>query len=355
MTGMRMMALVLAVHLIVPNLFSSVAAQPVLTSADLPQGGTTYQRTTAAPPLFPADFEASGENLTWDFSDLMGTVDNENEYFNMGSASLTTQFIFSSADHFTAFELPELGFENPLPISGATTYHEFGTSDYRIIGLGITTDIFDLPVIYDDEEELLPLPLVFGASLDGSSAFSIDLPEILYYETDQDISVEVDAWGTLLLPGATYECLRVRRDFSALDSVNVAAAGIGLSVPREGTVFEWYAAGEGMPVLSIQVIADLPAIWQYKPQSSNPNGIAEQSDNPLRVHPVPAAPGCPLSLSFPMDGQHRVCVRNAQGILVEDNLIRFEHGSGTMQTSAWPAGLYFVSVDGAQPARFLLR
>jgi len=333
---------------------SEAAAQPTLTSADLPQGGQTYVRTTAVPPLFPEGLETSGDNLTWDFSDLVGTTDTETEYFPISAASLTTQFIFSSADHFTAFELPELGFENPLPFSGATTYHEFG-STYRIIGLGITTDIFDLPVIYDDEEELLPLPLTYGATLEGSSAFSIDLPELLFYETEQDISVEVDAWGTLLLPGASFECLRVRRDFAALDSVNVAAAGIGLSVPREGTVYEWYAAGEGMPVLSVQVLADLPAIWQFKPSESTPNGVTEKTASELGIHPNPCAPQATVIFSADVHGTHDVTVHDTEGKKVLSTRLEFADGRAAMDTGAWTKGLYIATLDNGQQVRFMIR
>ena len=90
---------------------SALVAQPVLTSSDLPQGGQTYLRATAVPPLFSEGLEDSGAGLTWDYSDLISTGDQETEYFPMSEAGFTTQFIFSSADHFTAFELPDLGLE----------------------------------------------------------------------------------------------------------------------------------------------------------------------------------------------------------------------------------------------------
>ena len=122
------------------------SAQPIIGTGDLPQGGETYIRANAVPAVFSDIVEDGGVDLTWDFSDLIATGDLENEYFPMSAANITTQFVFSSADHFTAFELPEIGLDNPLPISGATTYLQFGSSAYKVIGLGITTDIFDLPV-----------------------------------------------------------------------------------------------------------------------------------------------------------------------------------------------------------------
>ena len=71
-----------------------MVAQPVLTSSDLPQGGQTYLRATAIPPLLTDGFEDSGAGLTWDFSGLISSGDQETEYFPMSEAGFTTQFIF---------------------------------------------------------------------------------------------------------------------------------------------------------------------------------------------------------------------------------------------------------------------
>ena len=115
---------------------------------------------------------------------------------------------FSGADHFTAFNLPDFGDDFTLPISGATVYNDFGSDAYRTVGIGITTDLFDLPVIYDDEEEILPLPLSYGATLSGTQAFEVELPGILFYATEGETNIEVDGWGTLLLPGGSHGCFR---------------------------------------------------------------------------------------------------------------------------------------------------
>lgn len=334
---------------------SAALAQPVLTSSDLPQGGQTYLRATAIPPLLTDGFEDSGAGLTWDFSGLISSGDQETEYFPMSEAGFTTQFIFSSADHFTAFELPDLGLETGLPISGATTYQEFGGSAYKTIGLGITTDFIDLPVIYEDEEELLPLPLTYGATLSGSSAFTVELPELLYYSTVQTAEIEVDAWGTLLLPGASFECLRVKRTFDAQDSVNVPAADLGFSLPREGTVYEWYAAGEGMPVLSVQVLAGIPGIWQFKPEASEPSGISEAAAVTVAVAPNPAAVGSPVALHHGSRTPVSVRVLDAAGRVVFEGTLESQMGVSLLPSEAWTPGAYSASVEGLVPVRFILR
>ena len=333
----------------------TVLAQPVLTASDLPQGGQTYLRATAVPPLFSDGLEDSGAGLTWDFSDLASTGDQETEYFPMSEAGFTTQFIFSSADHFTAFELPDLGLETGIPISGATVYQEFGGSAYKTIGLGITTDFIDLPVIYEDEEELLPLPLTFGATLEGSSAFEVELPELLYYSTSQTAEIEVDAWGTLLLPSGSYECLRVKRSFVAQDSVNVPAADLGFSLPREGTVYEWYAAGEGMPVLSVQVLVGVPGIWQFKPEAAGPSGLSEPTVFAVQATPNPAAVGTRIALQHGVNAPVSVRVHDAAGRLVFSGILETNNGTTFLPSESWETGAYSAAVEGQLPVRFILR
>jgi hypothetical protein len=352
MTNERFFLLVSA--WIAAGMTTATWAQPVLTGSDLPQGGQTYLRANAIPPVF-ADLDANGEALTWDFSNLVSTGETSTEYLPISSASITTQIVFGSADHFTAFDFPELGLEEALPISGATTYLEIGGSSYRVIGLGLTTDIFDLPVIYEDEEELLPLPLTFGASLEGSSALTIDLPELLYYDTEQTSLIEVDAWGTLLLPGNAYECLRVKRTYSALDSVNVALADIGFSLPREGTVYEWYAAGEGMPVLSVQSIAGIPAVWQYKPTDSDPTTVAEASRRDALPLLNPATVGHAIALSTPHEGPVHWCVTDAQGRPVFDGILNSAASRTVFPSQNWPAGAYSLRSEDYAPVRIIIQ
>ncbi len=316
-----------------------VHSQPTIGTADLPQGGTVYLRANAVPPFNADDINNDGENVTWNFSDLVGTGDVETEYFPMGSASFTTQLIFSSADHFTAFDLPDLGADLPIPISGATVYREFGGNAYKTVGIGLTTDFIDLPVPFDDEEELLPLPLVYGAEMQETSAFVLDVEGLFFYATEQDMDIEVDAWGTLLLPGGEFDCLRVKRTFSALDTINVAAADIGFTLPREGTVYEWYAAGEGMPVLSVQTFIDIPAVWQYKPGETD--AVTETAPVDWKLGPSPLQQGAPLHC--PGLAGRELLVADAMG----RTLFRGQPsptGAGAMlDTKDWTSGLIVVT------------
>ena len=130
--------------------------------------------------------------------------------------------------------------------------------------------------------------------MEETSAFTLDVEGVFFYATEQDMDIEVDAWGTLFLPGGECDCLRVKRTFSALDTINVAAADIGFTLPREGTVYEWYAPGEGMPVLSVQTFIDIPAIWQYKPGETD--AVTESAPVDWKLGPSPLQLGGPSTV-----------------------------------------------------------
>ena len=327
-------------------------AQPTIGTADLPQGGTVYLRANAVPPFNADDIDNNGEDVTWNFSDLISTSDQETEYFSMGSASFTTQLVFSSADHFTAFDLPDLGADLPIPISGATVYREFGGGAYKTVGIGLTTDFIDLPVPFDDEEELLPLPLVYGAEMEETSAFTLDVEGVFFYATEQDMDIEVDAWGTLLLPGGEFDCLRVKRTFSALDTINVAAADIGFTLPREGTVYEWYAPGEGMPVLSVQTFIDIPAIWQYKPGETD--AVAESAPVDWKLGPSPLQLGAPLHC--PGLAGRDLLVTDVMGRTLFRGQPAVTGTLATLDTKGWTNGIVVVTdLDSGRSARVVIR
>ena len=345
------MRLVLILAALIPGL--TLLSQPTIGMADLPQGGTVYLRANALPPFNGDDVTLAGEDVQWDFSGLTAEGDIETEYFPMSEASLTTQFIFSDADHFTAFDLPDFGEEFALPISGATVYREFAGDAYRTIGLGLTTDLFDLTVSYDDEEELLPMPMTYGAFVAGSSAFEIDLEGILYYATEQIMDIEVDAWGTLVLPDGEFNCLRVKRTFAALDSVNLAAAKLGFAIPREGTVYEWYAPGEGMPVLSVQTFVDIPAVWQFKPSETD-QVDALISPVEWQLGPSPLRSGD--RLGCPGLAGRELRVTDAIGRMLFEGQPDGIGSAAGLSTAGWEAGTVLVTdVVTGRSARVVIR
>ncbi|MDG2425005.1 MAG: T9SS type A sorting domain-containing protein [Flavobacteriales bacterium] len=313
-------------------------AQISLNSADLPQGGMTYNRANANPSL--EDFSITGANMAWDFGNLQSIGDTETAYHAMSDASFTIAFVFSNADHYTSFDLPEFeGFE--IPISGATIISEYSSSAYSTVGIGISIESLDLPVAYNDADATLPLPLTFGASLNDDSELALDIPSQIYFASNLNRDVTVDGWGTLTLPGGTFEVLRVKTIISGTDSLNFPAQEIGFSIPDNRVIYAWYAAGEGLPVLSITEIADAPIIISFK-EGSPTVGLAQMSNTPKNlqvVGPIPARDFVQLS------GVHAgqlIDVVDATGRLSAQLTVGSD---GQVNISGMPSGTYVLSAS----------
>ena len=141
----------------------------------------------------------------------------------------------------------------------------------------------------------------------------------------------------------------------AQDSVNVPAAGLGFSLPREGTVYEWYAAGEGMPVLSVQVLVGVPGIWQFKPEAAGPSGLSEPTVFAVQATPNPAAVGTRIALQHGGNAPVSVRVHDAAGRLVFSAILETNNGTTFLPSESWETGAYSAAVEGQLPVRFILR
>ena len=114
---------------------------------------------------------------------------------------------------------------------------------------------FDLPVTYDDIDEIIPLPLEYGETLSSTAVFQLDLTGIFTYGLSQSREVEVDD-GTLILPSGSYEVLRTRTELTATDDIFIEQLGEPFSIDREQATYQW-CAGMGF-LLEITEIFDCP-------------------------------------------------------------------------------------------------
>ena len=110
-----------------------------------------------------------------------------------------------------------------------------------------------------------------------------------------------------------------------------------------------------MPVLSVQEIIGIPAVWQFKPGedvSDIPN--AADTEAAFQVTPNPAALGGYVKLSCAEDGLRVFEVQDAAGQCVFKGEIEVHQGQALLPAATWTAGAYTVSTPGQQSVRFIL-
>jgi len=295
------------------------SGQITVNEGDLPQGGTSY--TFQNLPIDPLmDLTSSGPGWIWDFSEELPTDSEVVDVFNITDASFTTALLFNSpwdpthqADHFYTFlNLPDLGDTGlPVDIQNVQGYHQVSNGLYTQVGLGLTVSGFEIPVLFEDVDEVHPVPLTAYATHSSTAAYTVDVPQTFTYVVDQTRDALVDGYGTLVLPdGTSHEVLRLKSTVLSDDSVYVSALGQGFAFQRETVVYSWVSDG-GMPWMEVMTTLGVPTMARY--QGTNPytepvdttetNRVGPACDAPsLRVHPNPVRAGDRVRLARQGEG-----------------------------------------------------
>ena len=266
----------IAICLFALSSWATIFAQITITSSDLPQADVTYPIYTAAITDVSLG-DIIGADMTWDASDLISIGEAPITPVNINDASFSAAFVFNSpfnsayqSDFFLPTEFPDLGID--IPLDGFNNFYQSNGDVYAIAGLGLSAAGFDLPVAYDDIDEILPLPLEYGAEMTSTASFNLDLTGILTYGLVQERQVVVDGWGTLILPSGSYEVLRTRTDLAATDDVFIEELGEPFTLEREQVTYQWWAEGMGFPLLEITEILGLPLVASFQ-DLSEPNAV----------------------------------------------------------------------------------
>ena len=278
-----------------------LSAQIAVSADDLPQGGTNHTFQNLEPEaLF--DYASSGPGWIWDFSYLGVTDSTEVVVEDIGEASFGAQFVFNGfdpsyqADHFYSFlAIPDLGDLGDLPVNieEVMGYHQIDNGLYTQVGLGLSVSGFEIPVAFEDVDEVHPVPLTATSMLLSTASYAGEVPATFSYLVIQTRDSEVDGYGTLLLPdGSSHEVLRLRTTVMSEDSIYVAALDQGLAFERETVTYLWLGDG-GMPWMEVSTTLGIPTVTRYQGSAPtggvNPDGVwvVNQGSDPLTLYPNP--------------------------------------------------------------------
>lgn len=339
--------------------------QITVNEGDLPQGGSDYVFQNLTPDLL-LDVASSGPGWIWDFSSLEPVDSAVVEVKDIDEASFTSQLVFNSffdpsyeSDHFYTFlNLPDLGDLGgdvggglPIELEEVVGYHQFAGGTYNQVGLGLSVSGFELPVPFDDIDEVHPVPLTVDASLESTASYVVEVPETFTYAVDQTRVSEVDGYGTLLLPdGTSHEVLRLRSTVTSDDSVYIALAGEGFAFERETVTYTWLGDG-GMPWMEVSTTLGVPTVVRYQgaapaePDTGGTDGVSTLT----QIHPLfpnPAHSGQTITLGSDVQamwsvwsatGSKQMCIR---GML--------------LSTEGWAPGIYLIQNEATGVTRRLV-
>lgn len=319
-----------------------LSAQVSITQEDLPALDSVYALTNAN-LLTDYDFEETGADFTWDFSDLESFNEAEQAYIPVGDAPFTYQVFFNNPfdeDYLADFALNTEGFSaGPVEFSNFYQFIQKDESAYEIVGQGATVNDLPVPAQTDPIDVVYDLPLDFGNAHSSYSEWQIEIPTLGYYRLQQNRTYEVDGWGEVTTPTGSYNALRVRMNLEMTDSVYVDFIQQGLTFDREMVQYLWLAEEEGIPVLSVSVNFDQVSSITYKIDEldEDPVGIAVKTADAMRVYPTVTSGMVNVS---GLSSDARLRLLDGNGKLAQEL-----PNQSTFNLSDHPVGMYFVEIQ----------
>lgn len=340
-------------------LIFSIQAQITITSSDLPQADSTYTLQESTPnPLF--DYAATGEDYTWDYSDLETNGEVIVEYGDVGNAPASAQFMFNNAFLYPDYlclsygpgEMPDfsqMGVDLPLEVGEMLNYYQTDDS-YNIAGISVNMQGMDIPVQYEDIDEIFSLPLNYSDELSSTSAYALEVPGVLTYSSAGDRTTVVDGWGTIQLPNdEEYEVLRVTSTRDMSDSFELTGQ-TAIPFTYSTTTHQWLASSTGTPVLEVSSMFGAAYRVRYlgtTPEvedTSDTEGITGLSPEPLKLFPNPVNSGDVVNLGLNGNSNWEVIDTNGK--------IQLTGVGNKVRTDALESGIFFVICreSGNEPA-----
>ena len=341
-----------------------LSAQITVTNATFPVTGDTLRAATDLTPS-GIDITAAGGPYDWDFTSL-----------NVGTQ---TEAIFKDASEGSVFDdLPSATHVALDDNFGGETYFRITADEVQLlaangndpIGFGISALFrFDPPIVQRRAPMTFPQNNMTESNLSIGLAWS-DLPPILTDSlplpiTPDSIRVRivnnrndfVDAYGTLAIPGGSYEVLREKRTtftetlveakvpiFGWQDVTDILAAnfdGLGMDTTY---MYEYYSNTEKEPIAVVTVDVDDNATSV----TFKDNGILSADDEILapiptvEILPNPVSSSANFAFNNFKKGNYFLNIYGAYGHLISQKKINIPDGHVELiDLSRLPSANYF--------------
>lgn len=325
-----------------------LSAQISVDQSDMPETGDTIRQSLTV-NLGSFDFEETGEDHTWDFSDFSHISQSVDTFVAVNETPFLYQILF----FFTAnlakkqFELDQFeGFQ----ITDSYQFFKNSSSSYKEVGVGVTLNGIPLPTLYDDPDVIYKFPLTSGSVDSSMSNYDFDIPFLGYYGGWKKRVNTVDGWGTLKTPFGTFETIRLKSEVIQFDSLYIDSLGFGLPIYREFTEYKWLGKDMGLPLCTVTDNGLLQSVSYIDSlRSSDYTGIKTvATEVPFTVFPNPAGDHINVSLTIPMGENYRIQLVTMNGALIFSHEGAFKGDILTLDLSSYNLlpGTYLVLFTG---------
>lgn len=324
-------------------------AQPAIDSTHMPAPYDTISRTVVT-NLSAINYTNSDSNYFWDYSALEGSNASGDTFVTVLSTEIAYIAIFNNPfdkEHkATVVDNQASGPSLPgLTISNVFNFYKAAYSYYGQVGFGAEINGITMPVKYDHADKIYNYPFVFGQSDTSLSQYGIDIPNLGYNAQRKQRINLVDGWGTLVLPGDTFNVYRIKSVVETFDSIYIDSIGYGFGFNSTVTEYKWISDECKLPVFQVskrQGMGGNAQAWFLDHRDFS--GIREVAASPqFVITPNPA--NDQLSIAYPTEGFTRWEIMDMTGRRVLQGALSPER---TVHVADLHPGLYLLRIIGEQ-------
>jgi hypothetical protein len=320
-----------------------VRGQIVVTNSNIaPVGSTIVLANDSLPDssIVPGD---AGANKIWDFSAL-------HEFYY--------DTLLSVAPAGTPFcdSFPDANYVLESINSSDTLFGYFIKNDDAMTSLGYAGAFSDtgsaMVISLVPYETVMDFPIQYGNHFDETFYYQIVVagpspgPDSIKFKHTVTKSVDVDAWGTVSIPGGTYDALRSKIIRNEADSTWILLFGTWNLVAADTSTnvsYEWYTNGvtPGFTLVSMDIVqTKANEVNSVSFLKGTPVGIRQQKTRNVKTYPNPAYNNVLFETGTRIDG--KLIVYNGLGTKIIERDISGKKFN--IDISNLQPGNYFINI-----------
>lgn len=324
--------------------------QITIDDSDMPSAGDTIRISTALNfDLY--DFEETGENFTWDYSNLVSISQRVDTFVAVTETPIFYWPFFIFSANLASPLISDSPFPE-IPLTDTYNFYNNNSNNYSDLGFAATLFGIPLPFKFDNPDVVYDFPMNYGNADSSESGFNFGLENLGYIKVERKRVNTVDGWGSLITPYGTFDVLRMKSEVYEYDSVYIDSISLGIPVEREYIEYKWLAKEQKIPLLTVSsnllgLVVDYVDSLQTE-VTSIPDQLTE-TKRFVNVYPNPSSQHINIELISKISDVVEVQFFNIQGeavseknaLVVNGNLLRLN-----LEEFISKPGTYFMQLSG---------
>lgn len=329
-------------------------SQITIESSDMPDDNDTI-RLSIAYSIDGLDYEATGENYSWDFSKIAVITQRVDTFVNSLNTPWYYQTVFipvlvaNMAQPLFEFDwIP--GYE----LTDVYSYYKLTDDYFKEVGFAFSITGIPIPVKYEDPDNLYSFPINYSDKDSTIASYDLNFLGMAYVEGWKKRVNYADGWGTLKTRFGSFDVLRVKTEITQYDSIYIDSLNFGFPVNRQYILYKWLGNDQGLPLLQVKDEEGILTIQYVDSARQSTFGIEEKYANISAAVVYPNPTDGMFTVDFILDNSTDVMVDlvRLDGELIQSfpgrKYIKGKNSIKINTEKNLSKGIYFIRIYSAE-------